>query len=79
MGPQDRSKAVSASTESVEPLWTIDEVAAYLRVSIATVRRWTNGGLLPCYRLGNNKQRRFSRASILAFVAQHAQNPGALP
>ena len=30
------------ATSAIEPLWTLEEVAAYLRVSPATVRRWTN-------------------------------------
>ena len=63
------------SGASVAPLWTLEEVAAYLRVSTATVRRWTNAGKLPCYRLGGNRERRFSREAVLAFVAQHAQQP----
>ena len=61
------------STPSVEPLLTLEEVAAYLRVSPATVRRWTNTGRLPCYRFGPSRQRRFSRESISAFVAQHLE------
>ena len=63
----------------VQPLWTIDEVAAYMRVSIATIRRWTNAGVLPCYRLGSNKQRRFSKEAVLAFVSSRAQQPGSMP
>jgi len=55
------------------PLWTLAEVAAYLRVSPATVRRWTNTGKLPCYRLGGNRERRFEREAVLAFVTQSQQ------
>lgn len=62
--------------EAVSPLWTLEEVAAFLRVSTATVRRWTNTGLLPCYRLGGNRERRFSKEQVLAFVARHAQPAG---
>lgn len=57
----------------VPPLWTLQEVADYLRVSTATVRRWTNAGKLPCYRLGGNRERRFSREAVLAFVKQQEQ------
>jgi excisionase family DNA binding protein len=55
------------------PLWTLAEVAAYLRVSQATVRRWTNAGQLACYRLGGNRERRFTREAILAFVKKDEQ------
>ena len=60
-------------TSAIEPLWTLEEVAAYLRVSPATVRRWTNAGQLPCYRFGPSRQRRFSRETVLAFVADHLE------
>ncbi len=33
-------------------LWTLEEVAQYLRVSTATVRRWTRAGALASYRPG---------------------------
>ena len=57
----------------MEPLWTLEEVAEYLRVSTATVRRWTNARKLACYRLGGNRERRFSREAVLAFVEEHGQ------
>lgn len=62
-----------STRETPEPLWTVEEVAAYLRVAPATVRRWTNRGELPCYRLGGNKERRFSRETVMAFVARSRQ------
>ena len=52
------------------PLWTLAEVAQYLRVSPATVRRWTNRGQLACYRVGGNHERRFDRETVFAFIAQ---------
>ena len=61
------------ATPTIEPLWTLEEVAAYLRVSPATVRRWTNTGRLACYRFGPSRQRRFSRETVLAFVAEHLE------
>ncbi len=59
--------------QAVEQLWTLEEVAGYLRVSAATVRRWTNAGKLPCYRIGGNKERRFSKQQVLSFLAEHEQ------
>ena len=62
-----------------EPLWTLEEVAAYLRVSRATVRRWTNAGLLPCFRLGGNRERRFSQQAVLAFLTQRRETTQTQP
>ena len=52
-------------------LLTLEEVATFLRVSVATVRRWTNAGRLPCYRLGGHGERRFSQEQLRAFLAKH--------
>jgi len=35
-----------------EPLWTLEEVAAYLRVSERTIRRWVRLEVIPCVRFG---------------------------
>ncbi len=35
-----------------EPLWTLEEVAAYLRVSESTIRRWVRLGAIPNVRFG---------------------------
>lgn len=76
----DKSERAARRADQIpEPLWTIDDVAAYLRVSRATVRRWTNAGLLPCYRLGGNRERRFAPEAVLAFVARQTQDLAAGP
>jgi transcriptional repressor of dcmA and dcmR len=54
-------------------LMTAEEVADYFRVSVATVRRWTNAGKLSCYRIGGNRERRFSPEQVRAFLTQHEQ------
>ena len=51
------------------------EAARLLRVSQATVRRWFDAGLLPGYRIGRRKERRFSEADLHAFMEQ--STPGA--
>ena len=71
--PELTTSAGQPSPRPVEPLWTLEEVAAYLRVSPATVRRWTNAGRLACYRFGPSRQRRFSREAVFAFVAKHLE------
>ena len=63
--------------KSLQELWTLEDVANHLRVSTATIRRWTNAGRLPCYRLGGNRERRFSKEQVLQFLAQHEQRAAA--
>ena len=66
--------ATQASGRQTEQLWTIQEVARYLRVSTATVRRWTRTGLLPSYRPGGRYGRRlFSEAQVREFLVRGQQ------
>jgi len=63
---------------SKQRLWTLWEVAEYLRVSPATVRRLTNNGKLPCYRLGGKGGKRlFSPERVLEFLAACEQGRSA--
>jgi excisionase family DNA binding protein len=53
-------------------LMTLKEVAAYLRVSSATITRWIKAGRLRSYRPGGpNSRRLFSVQQIQALLAQH--------
>jgi len=47
---------------------TIEEAAAFLHVSETSLRRWTNNGKLPCYRVGGRSERRFLMEDLLAFM-----------
>ena len=49
-------------------LLDIAQAAALLHVSEASLRRWTNRGLLRCFRVGGRRERRFRRADLMAFV-----------
>jgi excisionase family DNA binding protein len=49
-------------------LLTINEAAHFLSVSKTTLRRWTNQGILKCYRFGNRAERRFSKSDLLEFI-----------
>jgi excisionase family DNA binding protein len=53
----------------MEKLLNVRQAAALLNVSQMTVRRWTNQGLLPCFRIGKKRERRFSDSSLQAFIA----------
>jgi len=51
-----------------EPLMTINEVARFLKVTTTTIRRWTDSGLLKCYRIGKKKERRFDKNEVLDYL-----------
>jgi transcriptional repressor of dcmA and dcmR len=50
----------------LESLLNIKEAAEFLNVSEMTVRRWTNQGLLNCYRVGKRRARRFRSQDLMA-------------
>jgi len=50
----------------LERLLNIKEASEFLNVSEMTVRRWTNQGLLNCYRVGARRARRFRPQDLLA-------------
>jgi transcriptional repressor of dcmA and dcmR len=57
---------------AAEPeLLDIAQAAGLLQVSEASLRRWTNGGQLPCLRVGGRRERRFRRADLMAFLEGH--------
>lgn len=49
------------------PLLPVSEVAWLLHVHINTVRNWSDRGLMPAYRVGPRRDRRFRREDVLAF------------
>src|SRR6266850_2733577 len=61
-----RSSKRAARPES--ELLDIRQAAALLQVSEASLRRWTNSGRLASFRVGGRRERRFSRADLLAFL-----------
>ncbi|MCL7489567.1 MAG: MEDS domain-containing protein [Desulfobulbaceae bacterium] len=56
----------------MEKLLTIKEAAAFLNVSEMSLRRWTNADKLPCFRIGGNKERRFTQQDLIHFLHQTA-------
>lgn len=49
-------------------LLTTTEVARLLNVHPNTVRHWTDAQLLPAYRIGPRRDRRFHRADVDEFL-----------
>src|SRR2546430_14839626 len=59
---------------SQEPeLLDIAQAAALLHVSPMSLRRWTNSGRLPCFRVGGRRERRFRRADLLALLERSGE------
>jgi len=54
----------------LEAMLTIREVADFLHVSISTVRRWSDGGILKSYRVGPRGDRRYLRDNVLSFLKE---------
>lgn len=50
----------------MEPLMTSDEVAAFLRVDVVTIRRLVNRGELPAYRVGS--EYRFTQSELQDYL-----------
>ena len=62
-------KAATKRVPSEAGLMTTTEVAQLLNVHPNTVRHWTNAQLLPAYRIGPRRDRRFLRADVDAFLS----------
>lgn len=45
-----------------------EEAARFLRVSDASIRRWSDAGLLPVRRVGGRRERRFTEADLQQFL-----------
>jgi len=46
------------------------EAAQFLRVSQASIRRWSDSGLLPAQRVGRRRERRFEQSELVRFLGQ---------
>lgn len=58
----------------MDSLMTLEEVAAYLRLSKDTVYRMAQTGKIPASKVGN--QWRFRREEVEAWLEQHKNLPG---
>jgi excisionase family DNA binding protein len=50
------------------------EAARFLRVSQASIRRWSDAGLLPSHRVGRRRERRFAESDLVQFL-NRSENP----
>jgi excisionase family DNA binding protein len=51
-----------------EKLFNTKEAARFLRVSEASIRRWSDKGLLPARRIGRRRERRFGETELVRFL-----------
>lgn len=51
-------------------LFNTKEAARFLRVSEASIRRWSDAGLLPVQRVGRRRERRFAQPDLVQFLGQ---------
>lgn len=71
MGKSLRPQEIADTNDLLD----IGQAAAFLNVSEASLRRWTNSGRLPCMRVGQRRERRFRREDLLGFLEnQTSQN-----
>lgn len=65
-----------ASLENEMELLNIKEAASLLNVSEISLRRWTDSGKMPCFRIGGKRERRFRRQDLLNFLeSQNTTTP----
>jgi excisionase family DNA binding protein len=58
----------------LETMLTVRQVADFLHVSICTVRRWSNKGMLKFYRVGSRGDRRYRREDVLRFLEESSRD-----
>jgi excisionase family DNA binding protein len=56
-------------------LLNTEEAARFLRVSQASIRRWSDAGLLPARRVGRRRERRFAQTDLVQFLGQRTGDP----
>jgi excisionase family DNA binding protein len=64
LGKPLRSQEIADPNELLD----IGQAAAFLNVSEASLRRWTNSGRLACLRVGRRRERRFRRQDLIGFL-----------
>src|SRR5260370_33574528 len=56
-------------------LLNTEGAARFLRVSQASIRRWSDAGLLPARRVGRRRERRFATADLVQVLGQRSGDP----
>lgn len=69
---QERVTSEARPRNAGERLMTLSELATYLHIHPTTIRRWTNEGLLTCFRIGGRRERRFLWRDVASYLEEHA-------
>ncbi len=56
--------------QDLPELMTVKEVAAFLRVSPLTIKRWGKKGKLPAIRINSRGDRRYKREAVLWLIGE---------
>ena len=62
------NRIIEREAEEIDSLLTVSEAASLLHIHINTIRRWSNLGILPSFRVGPRSDRRFRKEDILTFL-----------
>jgi excisionase family DNA binding protein len=65
-----------SKAEESDKLLNTEEAARFLRVSQASIRRWSDAGYLPARRVGGRHERRFREADLSAYLGAGQLAPG---
>ena len=58
----------SVTRTDPQALLTVSQASEILNVCRGTLRKWSNKGLIPSYRIGRRRDRRFVTQDILDFL-----------
>ncbi len=59
----------------LETMLTTRQVSDFLQVSICSVRRWSDSGILKFYRVGSRGDRRYWHEDVLRFLEESSRFP----
>ena len=62
------NRVSEGEAEETGTLLTAGEAASLLNIHINTVRKWSNLGILPSFRIGPRNDRRFRKRELITFL-----------
>ena len=64
------NKILEREVEEIDSLLTASEAANLLHIHINTIRKWSNLGILPSFRIGPRNDRRFLKRDLMTFLLE---------
>ena len=62
------ARVSDVEVEETDALLTTSETAKLLNIHINTVRKWSNLGVIPSFRIGPRCDRRFRKKDLMTFL-----------